>query len=95
MNRELWFAVLIAAAGVVLIIRTLAFGPGSTSAPKPGRVVHYEAPTARDQRTYCEHERPEAPCQIGVWVSCPPECDLYERLVIADMTGHAHRIEAW
>ncbi|MGE4056630.1 MAG: hypothetical protein AB7F99_17710, partial [Vicinamibacterales bacterium] len=60
----------------LLITAGCAPAPAGVTAP-----VRYEAPTARDQRTYCEHERQDAPCQLGIWVSCPPECDLYERLV--------------
>lgn len=91
MTRGLWAVV---AAGL-LFLGTYVWIFTHPAGPLPYMPVRYEGPTARDQRTYCEQERQDSPCQLGAWVSCPPECDRYQELFGWVLAQKAERINAY
>jgi hypothetical protein len=93
MTRAGWLVL-----GGCLLVCGVAFWlivPPPPAVGDPHVPVTYEAPTARDQRVYCEHERQEAPCQIGLWIACPPECDRYQDALLWLSTRKAEAIVRW
>lgn len=56
----------------------------------------YHEPSADEARAWCELEGQKGNrCDLGVVVSCPPDCEVYQNVYLAVITGHARRIWSW